>query len=44
MQRVEKILEEKEAQVVELESDNKGLQQSLERATEEKKILIEAIF
>lgn len=44
VQRVEKILEEKELQITSLETGKKLLEESLDQANEEKKILIEAIF
>lgn len=44
MQRVEKILEEKDVTIGELKKENTALHGEVEHINEEKKILIEAIF
>lgn len=44
MQRVERILEEKEAHIGELQRGEAALSQSLERASGEKQLLIEALY
>jgi len=44
VQRVEKILEEKDVTIGELKKENTALHGEVEHINEEKKILIEAIF
>lgn len=44
MQRVERILEEKETNISDLQQETKALTQSLQQAKEENQLLIEAVL